>query len=181
MNKSLILIATVLLAGQVVAQEPDASVRTVIENGGRSVVFTKDVPRERTGYDSPWHFSHAIRAGDFVYISGVIVSARQDESLPIPRERFRERTEEIFEYIEASLQSADASLEGMVKINTFHVLDGKTTDLRIDEQALVIAETKAKYAVEPHPAWTAVGTTGLFDPRGIVEIEMVIYAPLGSD
>jgi hypothetical protein len=44
----------------------------------------------------------------------------------------------------------------------------------------VIAETKAKYAVEPHPAWTAVGTTGLFSPRGIVEIEMVVYAPLGG-
>ncbi len=167
-----------LLADQAGAQDPDHSARTVIENGGRSVTFTADVLREQTGYDSPWHFSHAIRAGDFVYISGVIVSARQDEDLPMSRERFRERTEEIFEFIQKTLATADASLEGMVKINTFHVLDGNTTDLTIDEQALVIAETKAKYAVEPHPAWTAVGTSGLFAPRGIVEIEMVVYAPV---
>ena len=177
MNKPLFLIATLLLVGHAAARNPDDSARVVIESGGRSVTLTEDVPRENTGYDSPWHFSHAIRAGDFVYISGVIISARQGESLPMTRERFRERTEEIFEMIQKSLESADASLEGMVKINTFHVLDGKTTDLRIDEQALVIAETKAKYAVEPHPAWTAVGTSGLFAPRGIVEIELVVYAP----
>ena len=58
------------------------------------------------------------------------------------------------------------------------MLDGKNTSLDIAEQALVIAETKAKYAVEPHPAWTAVGTSGLFGTGGIVEIEMVVYAPL---
>lgn len=53
------------------------------------------------------------------------------------------------------------------------------TALTIDEQALVIAENKARYATEPHPAWTAVGTTGLFSARGIVEIEMVVYSPRG--
>ena len=177
MYKSLVLSAVALFAGQAIAGESARPARIVIENGGRSVVFTEDIPRERTGYDSPWHFSHAIRAGDFVYISGVIISARPDESLPMSRERFRESTEEVFERLQKVLESADANLEGMVKINTFHVLDGKTTDLRIDEQALIIAETKAKYAVEPHPAWTAVGTSGLFAPRGIVEIEMVVYAP----
>ena len=177
MYKSFILSALALLAGQAIAEVADRPARVVIENGGRSVAFTEAIPRERTGYDTPWQFSHAIRAGDFVYISGVIISARQDESLPMSRERFRERTEEIFERLQKVLESADASLEGMVKINTFHVLDGKTTDLRIDEQALIIAETKAKYAVEPHPAWTAVGTSGLFAPQGIVEIEMVVYAP----
>ena len=154
--------------------------RKVIESGGRTVVFDEAVPMDRTGYDSPWQFSHAIRAGDFVYISGVIIGAARGESVPISRERFRERTESVFETIQRNLATADASLAGMVKINTFHVLDGRNTSLSIDEQALVIAETKAKYAVEPHPAWTAVGTTGLFSPGGIVEIEMVVYAPLGN-
>ena len=30
---------------------------------------------------------------------------------------------------------------------------------------------------EPHPAWTAVGTTALLPDRGIVEIEVVAYSP----
>ena len=176
MYKLLVTIVFVLLSNTAVAGDAAATKR-VIERDGRSVTFTDEVPSERTGYDSPWHFSHAIRAGDFVYVSGVIIGARHDEELPVSKERFREETETVFEIIERYLETADASLKDVVKINTFHVLDGKTTTLSIDEQALVIAETRDKYGVEPHPAWTAVGTTGLFSPRGIVEIELVVYAP----
>ncbi|MBT8085777.1 MAG: hypothetical protein HKN35_06525 [Woeseia sp.] len=178
MHKFFASAVAILLTSCATSQEAPGDTRLVIESNGRSVTFTDDITRERTGYDSPWHYAHAIRAGDFVYISGIVVSAANDDSLPISKARFREHTERAFEAIERYLATADASLAGMTKINTFHVLDGKNISLAIDEQALVIAETKAKYAVEPHPAWTAVGTTGLFSPRGIVEIEMVVYAPL---
>lgn len=179
MQKSLAAAIAFLLSAAAIGQEVDAGNKTVIESGGRSVTFTEAVPKEHTGYDSPWHYSHAIRAGDFVYISGIVIGAHPDDTLPISKQRFRELTENTFELIQRYLATADASLEDMVKINTFHVLDGKNTTLTIDEQALVIAETKAQYAVEPHPAWTAVGTTGLFSQRGIVEIEMVVYSPRG--
>ena len=182
MQRCLIAAFIVLLSTVASAQEAKTEARTVIEGGGRTVTFTEAVTQEYTGYDSPWHYAHAIRAGDFVYISGIIIGADRDDTLPISKDRFRELTERTFATIQRYLATADASLEGMVKINTFHVLDGRNTSLTIDEQALVIAETKAQYAVEPHPAWTAVGTTGLFSPRGIVEIEMVVYAPLtGKD
>jgi len=29
----------------------------------------------------------------------------------------------------------------------------------------------------PHPAWTAVGTSGLLAPNGVVEIQMIAYVP----
>ena len=174
MNRFLLSATAVLLSAHAAAGDTD----TVVESDGRSVTFTDEVPRERTGYDSPWHYAHAVRAGDFVYISGVVVGASQDDELPISREEFRERMEGALAAIQRFLETAGASLGQVVKINTFHVLDGKSTALTIDEQALVIAEANAKYAVEPYPAWTAVGTSGLFSPLGIVEIEMVAYAPL---
>ena len=65
-----------LLSAVAVGQETDPEIETVIESGGRSVTFSEAVRKEHTGYDSPWRFSHAIRAGDFVYISGVIIGAR---------------------------------------------------------------------------------------------------------
>ncbi|MDJ0750153.1 MAG: Rid family hydrolase [Woeseiaceae bacterium] len=176
MYRILATAAVLLLPVAALADDHDGAER-VIESGGRTVTFTNEVRNEHTGYNSPWHFSHAIRAGDFVYVSGVIIGARHDEPLPISKERFREETEIVFEILERYLKTADAGLKDVVKINTFHVLDGKTTDLTIEQQALVIAETRDKYGVEPHPAWTAVGTTGLFSPRGIVEIELVVYAP----
>jgi len=30
----------------------------------------------------------------------------------------------------------------------------------------------------PHPAWTAVGTSGLIRENGIVEVQMIAYAPI---
>lgn len=180
MQRYLVAALAILLSPVAAGQETKTETPTVIENGGRTVTFTETVPREHTGYDSPWHYAHAVRAGDFVYISGIVIAAPPDDTLPISKERFRELAERTFETIQRYLATADAGLEGMVKINTFHVLDGRNTSLTIDEQALVIAETKAQYTVEPHPAWTAVGTTGLFSPRGIVEIEMVVYAPVSG-
>ncbi len=176
MYRILVTAAAMFLAVGTYAAENSTGDR-VVERDGRSVTFTEEVPSAHTGYDSPWHYAHAIRAGDFVYISGIIIGARHDEELPISNDRFREETETVFEIIERYLETADASLQDVVKINTFHVLDGKVTELSIDQQALVIAETRGKYEVEPYPAWTAVGTTGLFSPRGIVEIEIVAYAP----
>lgn len=181
MQKLAVAATAIFLSTAASGQQAETAGWTVIENGGRSVVFNEVVRKEHTGYDSPWHYAHAVRAGDFVYISGVIIGADDDDSLPISKDRFREHTESVFETIEQYLATASASLDGIVKINTFHVLDGKNTALTIDEQALVIAETRAKYAGEPHSAWTAVGTTGLFSPRGIVEIEMVVHAPLDAD
>ena len=178
MNRFIVTAIAVLLATAAIAQNTETEDRVVIEKKGRSVVFTEQVPKEYTGYDSPWHYAHAVRAGDFVYISGLVIGASGDDELPISADRFREHTERAFVAIERYLATADASIDDTVKINTFHVLDGKSTELGIDEQALIIAETRAKYAGEPHSAWTAVGTSGLFSPRGIVEIELVAYAPL---
>jgi len=179
--KSIAIVVTLMFATVGFGQEDAPSRSIVIESDGRTVTFTEDVTKEETGYDSPWHYAHAIRSGDYVHISGIIIGADRDDDLPISMDRFREHTENSFRTIERFLATAGASLEGIVKINSFHVLDGKNTTLSIDEQALAIAETKAKYAVEPHPAWTAVGTTGLFNPLGIVEIEMVVYAPLEAN
>jgi enamine deaminase RidA (YjgF/YER057c/UK114 family) len=47
------------------------------------------------------------------------------------------------------------------------------------EQWDVIRRVRAEFIGEPHSAWTAVGTTGLLVPNGIVEIELVAY--LGDD
>lgn len=170
-------VVAVLLVSGAAAQNSANDAREVIEHNGRQVVFTPEVPRERTGYDSPWHYAHAVRAGDYVHISGVIIAARQNDTLPLTRERFREEAERTFKIIQRFLATANADLSEVVKINTFHVLDGKVTELDIAEQALVIAEVREQYIVEPYSAWTAVGTTGLFSPRGIVEIEMVVYSP----
>lgn len=148
-----------------------------ITDGQRSVSFTEEVPRGRTGYDSPWQFSHAIRAGDYVYLSGMVLGVPPHYDKPMGAEAFKERAEDLFRYMQRYARSAGAELSGIVKINTFHVENPELTPLDKTEQARLIAEVKKAYVPEPHPAWTAVGTTGLFPPNGLVEIEVVIYSP----
>ena len=75
MYKFFVTVIVVLLSAAASGQEAERGARTVIESGGRSVTFTDKVTREHTGYGSPWQYAHAIRAGDFVYISGVVIDA----------------------------------------------------------------------------------------------------------
>jgi hypothetical protein len=38
---------------------------------------------------------------------------------------------------------------------------------------------KDEFMPAPHPAWTAVGTTGLLLETGVVEIQMIAHLPKG--
>ena len=122
-----------------------------------------------------------MRAGDYVYLSGVIIAKPRDIEGPIGRDIFKARAEDVFKRMQHAAKTVGADLKGVVKINTFHVEDPALSLLDKTEQARVIADVKAAYVPEPHPAWTAVGTTGLFSPNGLVEIEVVIYSPVMGD
>jgi enamine deaminase RidA (YjgF/YER057c/UK114 family) len=41
----------------------------------------------------------------------------------------------------------------------------------------ILAAARPAAPAQAHPAWTAVGTTGLLATDGVVEIQMIAYAP----
>jgi hypothetical protein len=43
-------------------------------------------------------------------------------------------------------------------------------------QFTAFREVKAEFMPAPHPAWTAVGTSGLIRELEIVEVQMIAYA-----
>jgi enamine deaminase RidA (YjgF/YER057c/UK114 family) len=63
-------------------------------------------------------------------------------------------------------------------INSFH--DWSAPEFQGDRMSQFIAfrEVKAEFMPSPYPAWTAVGTSGLIREAGIVEVQMIAYAPL---
>ena len=75
------------------------------------------------------------------------------------------------------LAEGGASFDDVAMINSFHVWDGPNFKGTRDEQIVVINKIKAEFIKGPHPAWTAVGTTGLLDPRGVVEIQLIAHVP----
>ncbi len=62
-------------------------------------------------------------------------------------------------------------------INSFHVWEGPDQPAPRWEQINMINAVKGEFIKGPSPAWTAVGTSGLLAPGGIVEIQLIAHVP----
>lgn len=92
-------------------------------------------------------FADAVVIGDDVILSGVVTELKDgDPELEVAYAR-------TFEAIAVTLKRAGATWDDVVEISTFH------TDVSSQLNSFVAA--KKGFVRLPHPAWTAVGTTGL--------------------
>lgn len=112
-------------------------------------------------------FSPAVRAGDFIFVSGVVAGIEKDaqttpETMAAGYERAFSRLEEI-------LGAAGASWRDVAEMTTYH------TDL--PAQASVFMAAKNRRMAEPYPAWTAIDVDRLWPDNGITEIRLTVYKP----
>jgi len=111
-------------------------------------------------------YSQAIRAGDFVYLSGQI--PLDPATMEIVEGDFRARADRVFTSLAAVARAAGGSLADVVKLNIY------LTDLG---QFATVNEIMTEHFDEPFPARAAVGVAAL--PKGVdIELEGVMY--LGS-
>jgi len=103
--------------------------------------------------------SPAVRVGDLLFVSGCTGPSAIDDG---PEAEMRRAYEEVAEVLAA----AGAGWDDVVKMTTFHV------DLRRDMETMARVH-KEFVTKEPYPAWTAVGTTELYEPGAVVEIEVI--------
>ena len=150
----------------------DQTVR--IPAAGGEVILATD--GDKKNYDR-MHFAAARRSGDVLYLSGVIVGPAAGEGTDV--EAFKEQTRRAFRSLEATLGAAGASFADVAMINSFHVFDSPHFSGGQREQLAAVAAVKDEFMPPPHSAWTAVGTTGLLSPTGIVEIQMIAHLPKG--
>lgn len=121
-------------------------------------------------------YAGAFRAGDFVFVSGVVVGAWQGDVLD--DEGLRAAVRAAFENAGRTLDAAGAGYEHVVEIVSFHIWDSAYYDGDKASQLDAIVDVKREFMEEPDPAWTAVGTTELVPDRGIMEIRLTAYAPI---
>lgn len=108
------------------------------------------------------HYCHVVRAGDTVWLSGM-VGMRADMTIP---EDTAEQFQIALDAIDASLRAAGGRPDQIVKVQIF------LTD--ISERARINPIREA-YHGEHRPASTLVEVSALVDPRMKVEIEAVAY------
>jgi len=115
--------------------------------------------------------------GDTLYVSGVIIGPRPGEA--IDAAGFEAQTRRAFGQLDQMLKAAGASFDDVVMINSFHVWEREDVAVTRMQQIEIMNAVRAEFTTAPHPAWTAVGTTGLLSPTGVVEVQLIAHVPQG--
>jgi reactive intermediate/imine deaminase len=111
-------------------------------------------------------YSQAVRAGDFVFLSGQI--PLDPKSMQLVAGPFEEQVKRVFENLRAVCREAGGDFDRVARVTVY------LTDLA---DFAKVNEVMASYFNEPYPARAAVGVASL--PRGCqVEIDAIMY--LGS-
>jgi enamine deaminase RidA (YjgF/YER057c/UK114 family) len=142
--------------------------------GGEVILSSK---RDEAMY-TQFKFAAARRAGNILYISGVIAGPEKGEGTDA--EAFKNQLRRAFRHLEGTLAAAGVGFSHVTMINTFHVWNSDHFWGDRDAQLGAFIAVKDEFMPAPHPAWTAVGTTGLALDTGVVEIQMIAHIPAGG-
>lgn len=129
---------------------------------------------EKSSYDE-FRYAAVRRVDNMLYISGVVIGRRENEGTDIAA--FKVQVRRGFERLKANLIASGAGFEDVVMVNSFHVWDSPSFTGTRDQHWDAFYEVVGEYVKAPYPAWTAVGTTGLLPPRGLVEVQMIARLP----
>ncbi|HET9354921.1 MAG TPA: Rid family hydrolase [Sphingomicrobium sp.] len=143
-------------AAALAAQSPSGGARQ------QAVVVMPDNPGQRRMQEEiGW--ADAVVSNGVVHVSGVPAFLAPGET---DTEKAYVRA---FEKLGKTLQRAGVSWDDVVSITTYH------TD--VNAQIETFAKVKARYIKGPPPAWSAIGTNGLLQPGGLVEIALIAHVP----
>jgi enamine deaminase RidA (YjgF/YER057c/UK114 family) len=170
---ALIFLSALLPASALAETTPPAPFAPVhIPTRSGEVILPNAIDKQ--SYDE-YGFAAVRRAGDFVFISGVVAGRRTDEGTDVAA--FKEQVRRAFRRIEGYLKSAGLDFDDVVMINSFHVWQGPNFSGTRAEQFEAFEGVKEEFMHGPKPAWTAVGTTSLIPEAGIVEVQMIAQVP----
>ena len=126
-----------------------------------TVVMPEDARQRQMQEQIGW--ADAVVSNGIVYVSGVPAFLAPGET---DTEKAYTRA---FEALGATLKRAGVSWDDVVSLTTYH------TD--VNAQLETFAKVKSRYMKSPPPAWSAIGTNGLLQPGGLVEIALVAHVP----
>lgn len=119
----------------------------------RKAISAEDAP------DAIGPYSHAIRVGDSIYMSGQI--ALNPKNMELVTGSIRKETKQVFANISAVVKAAGGSLQDIVKLTVY------LTDLKNFDMVNAVMSETFQY---PFPARVAIGVSAL--PRGAsIEVE----------
>ncbi|KQY08898.1 translation initiation inhibitor, yjgF family protein [Rhizobium sp. Root73] len=123
-----------------------------------------------------FHYAPARRAGDFVFLSGVVAS--NGLSAPMDAEGFRHELRRAFILMEQLLHACQARMDDVVELQMFHVFGSDRLILDKAGQLAAIAAVRDEFFPAPYPACVELAVADLNPEGGLVEIKATAFAPL---
>ena len=112
----------------------------------------------------PFPFARAVRAGDFVFVSGQLPFGPNGQ---VVQGSIEMQTRQVLENIQATLEETGCTLKDVVK---------NTIGLERERDFMGFNKVYAEFFPEEPPARATVGSTLMLDAK--VEIETLAYKPL---
>ncbi|MFK7954699.1 MAG: Rid family hydrolase [Lysobacterales bacterium] len=147
-----------------------------VRKGNNNTLIAISTDEGARNFQSQWGYAPAVRSGDYIHMSGVIAGPAGNK--PIDSAAFKESLRRTFSALKQPLASLNATLDDVVKINTYHVFDSEYFSGDKLAHMEAIREVKNEFLGHNTPAWTAIGVSELFTDTGLVEIELTLYAPI---
>lgn len=110
-------------------------------------------------------FSPAVRAGEFIYLTGA-TGGRSDGTMP---ETTAEQAEIAFSKIATVLSAAGETLESITEVTSYF------TDIERDFEP--VEQIFRRRLAPPLPAWTAVEVARLRRPGALIELRIIAHSP----
>ena len=153
------MILTSIAALAVAAQQPQGARQQAV------VIMPENARQRQVQEQIGW--ADAVVSNGVVHVSGVPAYLAPGET---DMEKAFVRA---FDALGKTLQRAGVTWDDVVSLTTYH------TDP--NGQIETFAKVKQRYIKAPQPAWSAIGTTALLQPGGIVEIALVANVPQKKD
>lgn len=124
--------------------------------GSHAQIVTDGLPTPRG------HFSHAVRAGNTVYVSGLLPF--DDSGNIVAPGQMRQQVERVFAILDRILRSAGATSADVVQMTTY------VTDI---DQRAEVNDVRARALGSTRPASTLVEVSALAAAGALIEIDAV--------
>lgn len=121
-------------------------------------------------FDEAKPFCHLVKAGDFIWLSGVVAYDEQGKVVGLNDVRAQAR--QIFTNMQRRLGLVGCDLKSVIRLTTY--LTTPMTDMKFTRQYW---EARQEFFGSHRPASTGIQVAGLMLPELLVEVDAVAYAP----
>ena len=122
------------------------------------------VPESQRPFYDAWHFSPAVIHDGIAFLSGVTGMEPGGKFAADAEAQFLR----LFDSITEVLAEAELGWADVIEMTSWH------TDMT---ELGVFHQVRDRFVVEPWPAWTAIGCTGLATPDARAEVRIVARRP----